>query len=233
MVWQVLDSGALHALVEAACPRVASDWGNASRECCLDLAPLGDVDELHKVLVTITDDDVFHRVGRQFTWPSSLPRRPVAFQPRPRDRDPVAKPLAGIGEVTVPAEWGGAVLVGVVGAEPVQVQRGELSDEFGVPMPERRHDGCWQTVGAPQPVHPAVEFDPFGLGVVGAEEVAYPHRQWNHPAPADITNLMAGMPALKYCRNITKCAFVVVKDHPHSLIRLQRHLAAYDRKRRI
>lgn len=169
-------------MVEIACPCAGSNRGNASRECGLGLAPLGDVvdDELHKVLIAITDDDVSHGVGRQFTEPSRPPCCPVSIEPRARDRDPVAKPLADISEVAVQAERGRAVLVRVVGAEPVQVQCGEFPDQFRVPMPERRHDGCRQPVGAPQPVHPAVEFDPvgFGFGVVGAEEVPVDRRRW-------------------------------------------------------
>lgn len=63
---------------------------------------------------------------------------------RSRCRDPVAKSLAGICEVSVPAEWRGAVLV--VGAEPVQVKCGELPDELGVAVPEGRHDGRRESV---------------------------------------------------------------------------------------
>ena len=123
---------------------------SARVERCLCFAPPSHVvdDELHEVLVTIPNDDIFDGVGRLFARPRSLPRRSVSLQPRARHRDPVAEPLAGIREVTVPAERGGDVLVGVVGAEPVQVQRGEFPDEFGVSMPERRHNGCQQPVGA-------------------------------------------------------------------------------------
>ena len=111
---------------------------DGSTEGSLSLSPMGDVldHELYEVLISITDDNVFDDVGRWFSWPSRLPSRSVPFEPRPRDRDPVAKPMAGIRKVAMPADWGGAVLVGVIGAEPV---------------------------------HPAVELDPFGLGVFGAE----------------------------------------------------------------
>ena len=151
----------------------------ASMKRSLGFAASVDVldDEQHEVLVAIADDNVFDRVGRRFPWPRSLPRRPVPLQPGPRHCHPVAEPLAGIREITVPAERGGAVLVGVEGAEPVQVERGEFPDELWVPMPEWRHDGCWQPVGASYPVHPPVEFDPFGFGVVGAEEIPV-DRMW-------------------------------------------------------
>ena len=82
-----------------ACARIRRSIG---------LAPPGDVvyDELHEVLVAIADDHVFDGVCRRFAWPWSLARRPVALKPRPRNRDPVAKPLAGIREVSMPAERG-------------------------------------------------------------------------------------------------------------------------------
>ena len=108
MVWRVLYWGALHALVEAACPRVGSHGVDASRECCLGLTPPSDVvdDELHKVLVAVAVDDVFGCVCGRFSWPGSLASRPVAFQARPRLCHPVAKPLAGIREIAMPAEQG-------------------------------------------------------------------------------------------------------------------------------
>ena len=119
-------------------------------ELGLGLAPSGDVvdDELREVLVAVADRDVLDSLGRKFSRPGRLARRSVAFQARPRCRDPVVEALAGIGEVAVPSERGRAVLIRVVGAEPAQVQCGELPDEFGVPMPERRHDGCGEPVRA-------------------------------------------------------------------------------------
>ena len=71
-------------------------------------APPSDVvdDELNEVRVAVNDDDVLDGVGGRFSWPRSLPRRPVAFRPGFRHRYPVAEALAGIGEVSVPAERG-------------------------------------------------------------------------------------------------------------------------------
>ncbi len=69
----------------------------------------------------------------------------------------------------------------------MQVQRAEFPDEFGVPVPERWNDGFRQPVGASQPVHPAVELDPFGLGVVGAEQVPVDRIRWlRHEWPVEI-----------------------------------------------
>jgi hypothetical protein len=72
------------------------------------LPPPGHVidDELYEVLVAITNDDVFDRVGGRFSWPRSLPRKPVAFQSWPPHCHPVAKPLAGIREIAMLSERG-------------------------------------------------------------------------------------------------------------------------------
>jgi hypothetical protein len=97
-------------------------------------------DEPYEVLIAVTDHDVLDGGGGRLAWPGGLPCRPVAVEPGTRGGDPVVKTLAGVGEVAVPAEGCGAVLVGVVGAEPVQVECGEFPDKFGVAVPERRND---------------------------------------------------------------------------------------------
>jgi hypothetical protein len=77
--------------------------------------------ELHEVLFTIADHDVLDDIRGCIAWPSGLTGRSVALESGARCCYPVVEALPGVGEVAVPAEWGGAVLVGVVGAEPVQV----------------------------------------------------------------------------------------------------------------
>ena len=53
--------------------------------------------------------------------------------------------------------------LGVVGVEPVRVQRGELPDQLVVAMPVRRDHRRRQPVRRAQPVHPRVEVQPLGL----------------------------------------------------------------------
>ena len=45
--------------------------------------------------------------------------------------DPVAEAVAGIGQVAVPSQGCGAALFGVVGVQLMQVQRGQLPQQFG------------------------------------------------------------------------------------------------------
>ena len=94
--------------------------------------------ELHEVFGTVGDDDILDRRGWVLAGPARLPCRSVSVEPGAGRRYPIAEPGAGVGEVAVPSQRRGAVLLGVVGAQPVQVERREFPDQFGVPMPERR-----------------------------------------------------------------------------------------------
>ena len=58
-----------------------------------------------------------------FTGPARLASRAVPVEPSAARRYPIAKASAGVGEVAVPAQRRGPVLLRVVGAQPVQVQR--------------------------------------------------------------------------------------------------------------
>ncbi len=139
----------------------------------LSLSPSGDIvgDELHEVLIAITDHCVVDGFGVRLAGPSCLAGRSVAIQPCPGRRDPVVESLACVGKVAVPAKGGRAVLVGVVGAEAVQVQCGELPNELGMAMPEGRHDGRRESVRPSQPIHLAVELDPLDFSFLGGEQV--------------------------------------------------------------
>ena len=108
---------------------------------------------------------------RLFAGPGGLSGGPVAVQAGPGGGHPVAEALAGGGEVAVPADRGGRVLLRVVGTEPVQVQRAELPVQLGVPVPVGRDDRCGQCVGAAEPFDPPVEGEPFLFQVVGEQEV--------------------------------------------------------------
>jgi hypothetical protein len=94
----------------------------------------------------VGDDDVLDSIRWTFPWPSRLARRPIPLQAGTSCRHPVAKALSGVGEVAMPSQRRRAVLLGIVGAQPVHVQRGKLPHEFGVPMPERRNDGRREAV---------------------------------------------------------------------------------------
>jgi hypothetical protein len=63
-----------------------------------------------KILVAVADADVFD-IGGRFARPSSLSRGSITVESRPRCRYPVVESLAGVSEVTVPAEWCRAVLM--------------------------------------------------------------------------------------------------------------------------
>ena len=85
----------------------------------------------------------------------------------------VMEPLAGIGEVAVPAEWGGGVLVGVVGAEPVQVERGEFQraaelrlsmDTYGI-TPKGQQDRRWARPDDPEVPSSQPQQQPAGAGL--------------------------------------------------------------------
>ena len=56
----------------------------------------------HEVLVAVGDDDFLNRIGGFLARPGGVPRGTVAVQAGARGRDPIAKPLAGVGEVAVP-----------------------------------------------------------------------------------------------------------------------------------
>lgn len=128
-------------------------------------------DELHEVGVAVRDLDFFDRAHRRFAWPGRLTCGAVAVEAGSGSGNPVVEAVACVGEVAMPAEGGGAVLLGVVGTEPVKVQGGEFPHEFGVPVPERRDHRGGQTIRAAEPVDPAVQLDPFGLGLLRGEHV--------------------------------------------------------------
>ena len=75
--------------------------------------------ELGEVPVAVADRNVLHGIGGWFSWPNCLPSGAVAVKARAGGGYPVVEALAGVREVAVPAERGRAVLVGVVGAEPM------------------------------------------------------------------------------------------------------------------
>ena len=89
----------------------------------------------------------------------------------PDGRDPFPQPVAGLSEVAVPRQAAPRAALRVVGVEPVGVQRGEFPDQFVVAVPVRRDHRRRQPVGQPQPVHPRVEVEPLGLGLVGGQQV--------------------------------------------------------------
>ena len=103
-------------------------------------------DELGEVRVAVADRNVLHCIGGWFSRPGCLTGRPVSVKTCAGCCHPVVETLAGIREVAMPAERGRAVLVGVVGAEPMQVQCRELPDQLGVSVPERWHDGRWEPI---------------------------------------------------------------------------------------
>ena len=96
-------------------------------------------DELHEVGIAVSDDllDVFDRVI--LTGPDCQPCGPVSIETGATRGHPVAEPLPRVSEVSMPAQWGRAVLVRVIGAEPVQMQRSQFPDEFGMAVPKRRN----------------------------------------------------------------------------------------------
>mgnify|MGYP001020131423 CR=1 FL=1 len=128
-------------------------------------------DELDEVFVAVGDRRLVHVISGFFARPGGLAGGTVAVQPGAGGSDPVAQALAGVGEVAMPAQWCGAVLVGVVGAQPVEVEGGEFPEEFGVAVPVGRDDGCGEPVGVAQPVDPPVQFQEFLLQVLGGEQV--------------------------------------------------------------
>jgi hypothetical protein len=81
-----------------------------------------------EVLVAVRDDGLARFCDRLFAWPIGLSSGPVAVESGAGSGDPVAQALPGIGEVAMPAEWCRSVLIWAVGADPVQVQRGEFPD---------------------------------------------------------------------------------------------------------
>jgi hypothetical protein len=142
-------------------------------ELVLGLAARGDIveDELHEVLIPVSDDRVLDRACRVLAGPGGLPGRAVSVETGAGSGDPVAEPLAGVGEVAVPAQRRGAVLLRVVGGQPVQVQSAQLPQQLRVAVPERRNYRSRQPVGAAEPVDPAVQLQPLGLRFLAGQEV--------------------------------------------------------------
>src|SRR5699024_3219995 len=105
-----------------------------------DLTATFDVgdDERDEVLVTVGDRGVFDRVGVVLSGPGGLSGGAVAIQSSAGGGYPVAQALPCVGEVTEPTDGGAAVLLRVVGVEPVGVQRGQFPQQLGMPVPHGR-----------------------------------------------------------------------------------------------
>ena len=78
--------------------------------------------EADEVGVAVGYDRLLDRFARVFSRPYGLTGRSVAIQPGAGCGYPVTQALPCIDKVAVPAQWGRAVLVRVLGAQPVQVQ---------------------------------------------------------------------------------------------------------------
>jgi len=87
------------------------------------LAACGDIveDELHEVLISVSDDRVLDWACRVLPGPGGLPGGAVSVETGSGSCDPVTEPLAGVGEVAMPAQRGGAVLLRVVGGQLMQM----------------------------------------------------------------------------------------------------------------
>lgn len=97
-------------------------------------------DVLDEVGVSVGDDGLVLDGLGFFAGPCGLSGGTVSVEAGTGCGDPVAEEVAGVGEVAVSSQGCGTVLFGVIGAEPVQVQRGQFPDQFGVAMPVlRRH----------------------------------------------------------------------------------------------
>lgn len=128
-------------------------------------------DELHEVGIAVSDDllDVFDSVI--LTGPDCQPCGPVSIETGAACGHPVAQPLPRVSEVSMPAQWGRAVLVRVIGAEPVQMERRQLPEQLGVSVPEWWDHRRWEPVLQSEPVHPAIEFKQLLFEVVRGEQV--------------------------------------------------------------
>lgn len=116
--------------------------------------------ELSEICVAVCDHPLVNHGRCRFPGPDGLSRWTVAVEFGSGDGDPVAQAFPGGGEVGMPADRGGAVLLGVVGTQPMQVQRGQFPDQLWMPMPQRGNDRREKTVIAPEPVNPFVQIVP-------------------------------------------------------------------------
>lgn len=80
-----------------------------------------------------------------FAGPGGLSDGSVSVEAGVGGGDPVTQAMAGVGEVAVPVQGRGAGLFAVVGPQPLQVQRGQLPDQFGW----RRQQGGITEAGSP------------------------------------------------------------------------------------
>src|SRR5690606_12931628 len=100
---------------------------------CLNLVD----DELHEVGIAVSDDLLDDLDRAILTGPDRQPCGPVSIETGATRGHPVAQTLLRVSEVSMPAQWGRAVLVRVIGAEPVQMERRQLPEQLGVSVPER------------------------------------------------------------------------------------------------
>ncbi len=107
-----------------------------------------------------------------FAGPRGLPGRPVTVQPRTATGTPTRG--AGCGprrsRDATPSGADGRAF-GVVGVEPVGVERREFPDQLVVAMPQRWDHRRREAVGVAQPVHPRVEVVPLVECLVRGQEV--------------------------------------------------------------
>lgn len=151
----------------------------AGEERVFGFSPSSDFiqDVLDEVFVPVSDRSLGCGLGGGFSWPGCLSRGTVAIQAGAAGRDPVAQARSGVSEVAVPAERRRTVLIGVVGAQPMQVQCREFPEEFRVAMPVRRNDAGGKTVGAAEPVDPPVQLKKLGLQILCREQIPV-DRMW-------------------------------------------------------
>jgi len=101
--------------------------------------------------------------------PSSLPGGSVLVELRAGEGDPLPEALPRHTEVEVPGGGRTSGGLGIVSAPPTGVDRAELPDELGMPVPVRRDDRGGETVLEADPVDPGVELEPLRLRVGGGE----------------------------------------------------------------
>src|SRR3954452_4441482 len=111
-------------------------------------------DERDEIGVAVLDQLFRGRHAWVLPGPGRDPGGPIAVEFGAAGRDPLAQPVAGIGEVAVPRQRRRRRAVWVVGVEPVRVQGRQFPDQFVVAVPERRDYGRREPVRRAQPVDP-------------------------------------------------------------------------------
>lgn len=93
-------------------------------ELILSRLPSGNIGghERFGVCRAACEHDIIDRGSGVLAGPGGLPSGAITIQACSGSGNPVAEPVPCVGEVAVPPERCGAVLVGVVGAESMQVQ---------------------------------------------------------------------------------------------------------------